>query len=259
MPHLQVLDLKVHLMYEKARAKKEKAEQRAGHRSIATDLRAAYNATRQAAREEMEVKERLRQLRHKRMEEDPDDDPLLNATDAAEVLDADEDDLEEALLEVPHGYVICAALPSQEALKFVGKPASAASKELEDRRIIRRWEGFGWCVGTITSVNEDARRSIEGEKVNFSVQYDMEPDEPPVPHVLLRDDYHPTADADYDSWLLLQEATAAETSEVDQVGGTQLCPSGGEGAAGEGEGEGEGAAAEVTVGGEAADVPMVDA
>ena len=122
------------------------------------ELRAAYNATRQAAREEMEVKERLRQLRHKRMEEDPDDDPLLNATDAAEVLDADEDDLEEALLEVPHGYVICAALPSQEALKFVGKPASAASKELEDRRIIRRWEGFGWCVGTITSVNEDARR-----------------------------------------------------------------------------------------------------
>ena len=227
MSHLQVLDLKVHLMYEKARAKKEKAEQRASHRSIATDLRAAYNATRQVAREEKEVKERLRQLRHERLEEDPDDEPLLDATDAAEVLDEDEDDLVEALLEVPDGFVICEEPPSEEALKFVGKPASAVSKALVGCRIALRWEGFGWCIGTITSVNEDARRSINKDKVNFFVQYDMEHDEPHVPHVLRAEDYHPSADANYDSWLMLRAVEVAEASAAevtDGEGGTTGAP-----------------------------------
>jgi hypothetical protein len=137
---LKVLGLKVHLMYQKAREKKEKAEQRANHRSIASDLRAVYNAARQRAREEQAVKERLRQLRTERDREDPEDEPLLTEADAAEVLDEDEDDLAEAELVVPTGFSICSEPPWEEALKFAGKPASAASKGLVGRRIFQKYD-----------------------------------------------------------------------------------------------------------------------
>ena len=63
-------------------------------------------------------------------------------------------------LVVPEGYTICTEDPWEEALAFA-KPASAASKSLVGRRIMRRWEGFGsWMAGTITSVNEEGRSAI---------------------------------------------------------------------------------------------------
>ena len=34
---------------------------------------------------------------------------------------------------------------------------------------LRKWEGFGWAIGTISEVNEKARRSIARDKVNFFV------------------------------------------------------------------------------------------
>ena len=65
--------------------------------------------------------------------------------------------------------------------------------------LVRRWEGFGWQAGTITSVNEDGRCSIGGEKVNFYIRYDMDPaEEPPVPHILELEEYRTDADAEYD-------------------------------------------------------------
>ena len=72
------------------------------------------------------------------------------------------------------------------------------------RRIVRKWEGFGWVVGTIKEVNEDARRTIARDKVNFFVLYDGEEDNGSVPHVLESIEYRTTDDADYDSWLLLE-------------------------------------------------------
>jgi len=93
---------------------------------------------------------------------------------------------------------------------------SAISKALVGRRLLRKWEGFGWMVGTITSVNEDARRSMGGEKVNFVVTYDGEEEDGPVPHVLMIPDYQTTDDADYDPWLLLKAAPVpvSEATEV---------------------------------------------
>ena len=44
-----VLDLKMHLMYQKARKKADAAEQKLGERSIAADLRAVYETTRERA------------------------------------------------------------------------------------------------------------------------------------------------------------------------------------------------------------------
>eukprot|EP00966_Prymnesium_polylepis_P014270 329509-Prymnesium_polylepis.1 len=65
------------------------------------------------------------------------------------------------------------------------------------RRILRKWKGCGWVCGIITSTNEDARRSIAGDKVNFFAQYDGEEEE--VPHVLELREYQTTGDAEYDS------------------------------------------------------------
>ena len=68
-------------------------------------------------------------------------------------------------------------------------------------------EGFGWCMGKITRVNDDARRSIGGDKINFFAHYEIDgEEEPDVPHVLQLSEYQTTDDAGYDSWLLLEEA-----------------------------------------------------
>ena len=53
------------------------------------------------------------------------------------------------------------------------------------------------------AVNEDARRTIARDKVNFFVLYDGEEENGSVPHVLESVEYRTTDDADYDSWLLL--------------------------------------------------------
>ena len=126
-------------MYQKAREKKERAEQRISHRSVVNDLRSVYNATRQRAREEQAAKERLRQLRQELEPEEAEDAPWLTEADSAEVLGEDEDDLSEAELVVPVGFSICSEPPWEEALKF-SKPISSASKGLEGRRIFQKYD-----------------------------------------------------------------------------------------------------------------------
>ena len=93
------------------------------------------------------------------------------------------------------------------------QPASEASKALEGRLIVRKWEGFGWMRGTITKVNEDARRSIGGDKVNFFVLYEGEEEDGPVPHVLESNQYCTNEDAEYNSRLLLETIETIETME----------------------------------------------
>ena len=65
-------------------------------------------------------------------------------------------------------------------------------------------------IGTITRSNDDARRTIDGDKVNFFVIYDGEEEDGEVPHVLEHLEYRTSDDADYDSWMLLQAAEAPE-------------------------------------------------
>ena len=70
---------------------------------------------------------------------------------------------------------------------LVSTSSMGASKMMasEGRRIMRKWEGFGWCMGEIVRVNDDARRSIGGDKVNFFAHYEIDgEDENDVPHVL---------------------------------------------------------------------------
>ena len=81
----KVLDLKMHLMYQKARMKAEAAEQRNCERTVAGDLRLLYEQMRSRAREEKQVKERLRKLRHEvdANNEPGEAPPLLTEEDAA--------------------------------------------------------------------------------------------------------------------------------------------------------------------------------
>ena len=108
---------------------------------------------------------------------------------------------------------------SEEALTF-SKPASAASKALEGCTIMMKWEGFGWMLGSIMQANEDARRAIEGKKVNFFVLYKGEEANGAVPHVLEGTRYQTEEDAEYDSWFLLQPleggATAGEATAMEE-------------------------------------------
>ena len=171
----KTLDLKVHQMYQKARRNAEEAEQRRGERSVAADLRNIYVESRDRAREEIEVKQRLRELRHELSTiEVEDEEPMINEADAGDVLR--EDDESEAPLVVPAGFVISLMPPSAVALEFA-RPASESSQALEGRRIIYKWEGIGWCIGTIVTANDNQRRSINGRKVIF---------EPHVGEVALR-------------------------------------------------------------------------
>eukprot|EP00310_Coccolithus_braarudii_P000965 CAMPEP_0183373876 /NCGR_PEP_ID=MMETSP0164_2-20130417/112785_1 /TAXON_ID=221442 /ORGANISM="Coccolithus pelagicus ssp braarudi, Strain PLY182g" /LENGTH=44 /DNA_ID= /DNA_START= /DNA_END= /DNA_ORIENTATION= len=44
----------------------------------------------------------------------------------------------------------------------MSKPVGEAAKALVGQRMIMKWEGFGWVIGTIESANEDKRRKIDG-------------------------------------------------------------------------------------------------
>lgn len=159
------------------------------------------------------MKERLRELRREAAE-DVEDEPLFTEDDTADVL-AEAHIEAEAQLTIPVGFQICTEAPSEEALTF-SKPASAASKALEGRQIMMKWEGFGWMLGSITQANEDARRAIDGKKINFFVLYKGEEANGAVPHVLEGTRYQAEEDGEYDSWLLLEplEAGAAAGDEV---------------------------------------------
>ena len=113
------------------------------------------------------------------------------------------------MLLIPAGFKVCLEPPSLEALTF-SKPVRDASQELVGRRIIRKWVGFGWCVGTIVKANDDLRRTISGSHVNFFVRYEIDGEvEDLVPHVLELNAYATDDAAEYDSWLLLIEETEA--------------------------------------------------
>ena len=52
-------------------------------------------------------------------------------------------------------------------------------------------------------MNEDARRTIGGVKVNFFIRYNGEDEE--LAHALTLAEYQTTEDAAYESWMLLEK------------------------------------------------------
>ena len=69
-----------------------------------------------------------------------------------------------------------------------------------------RFEGFGWCIGKLESRNKDRRFKNKGNMVNSIAKFDI--DEGTTQLSLQLTDYDTSADAEYDSWMLLEPKEA---------------------------------------------------
>ena len=92
-----------------------------------------------------------------------------------------------------------------------------AGEALLGRRIMRRWSGYGWCHGRITRTNTDAEVQVGDGVANFFVKYDI--DRQDSAHVLEVQEYLSTKleDADYDTWLLLEELLFEEVQGTEET------------------------------------------
>ena len=70
------------------------------------------------------------------------------------------------------------------------------------KKIVVKFEDFGWCLGEILEKNGDGRRKIKGKRVNFIAKFDM--DEYTTDLSLETDEYSKMDDAEYESWALLE-------------------------------------------------------
>ena len=125
--------------------------------------------------------------------------------------DPDSDD-DEAVFQVPQGFVL-ALKPPEEAVLVVAKE-NAQADAFVGRKIMYKWDGAGWCVGEIRSRNLDSRRKVNKITVNFRVFYEV--DEQEAEHTLSLNNYHQegNGDAPYHHWVLLEEV-----KEWDTLGG----------------------------------------
>ena len=107
----------------------------------------------------------------------------------------------EAPLRVPAGFEILSCAPSTEQLDS----SKAESDALLGKVLMVRFEHYGWCKGTITGKVVDRRRTINKEAINFIAEFDID-DGASTDLSLDVSEYDPSPSADYQSWLLLQEA-----------------------------------------------------
>ena len=83
--------------------------------------------------------------------------------------------------------------------------SKAESDALLGKVLMVRFEHYGWCKGTITGKVVDRRRTINKEAINFIAEFDID-DGASTDLSLDVSEYDPSPSADYQSWLLLQEA-----------------------------------------------------
>jgi hypothetical protein len=115
----------------------------------------------------------------------------------------------EAPFALPAGYRV-AAPPPGEQLVF----GSSAGDALIGRRLLYRWEGWGWCLGQVARRGTSASDTVGKNKapVNFLVYYPM--DGQLASHSLRPETYMSEATLTsphlpYGTWLLLEETAAA--------------------------------------------------
>jgi hypothetical protein len=138
---------------------------------------------------------RIDTVSHEASEGD-DNDAIIDDED-----DPDDDDAPPAPKEAPAGFCFATDVPTDAQLAFSKEPSPA--DELVGSSILYNWPVVGWCVGTITKRNFDARvsKKIDGqmEKVNFFIYYEIDGDE--VKTVLRSSDYGGEGDG---AWVLLE-------------------------------------------------------
>ena len=111
-----------------------------------------------------------------------------------------ETDAPPAPFEIPAGFRLAAAPPTEAQLKFKSVELEAA--QLVGKYILFNWAAAGWCLGEIVRPNTDGRRTVEkGTPANFFVYYEIDEDE--SKHSLELDEYGQRAALN--SWVLLEE------------------------------------------------------
>jgi hypothetical protein len=211
----EMLDLRMHLTYKLAREKAHRKEQREGQISISHDLRSAYMAKREHAKEVAELRGRLAELRSDERI-DSEEEPLVTSGDVDDVLGDDDAsaadsaaDGEAKLADVlPPGYTKVITPPATDFELDPEKPS--AQEMLVGKKILWRWAEFGWCLGTVVRRNGDKRRKTgSGEVATFILCFEM--DEGATTSVVLTANRYSTSpDADYESWMLLEPISQHE-------------------------------------------------
>ena len=195
-----MLEVKMHEIYKTAQRKASAGEQRCGRRSVAEDLRLVFERARGVQKEKRALQLQMAALRQDereaQAEEGSEEERLVTAEDACDVLGE-----QEAPLRVPAGFEILSCAPSTEQLDS----SKAESDALLGKVLMVRFEHYGWCKGTITGKVVDRRRTINKEAINFIAEFDID-DGASTDLSLDVSEYDPSPSADYQSWLLLQEA-----------------------------------------------------
>ena len=134
---------------------------------------------------------------------------MVTEEDAARVIgddvaERDRDENGEATLQVPEGYAIVQSAPLEENLDTSKQAATLVGKHF-----MYKWPEWGWCHGEVTDVNLDKRRKIGGKIANFKTSYIIDGEAYLASHCLAIESYSCDNDAEYDSWLMLEEAGPA--------------------------------------------------
>ena len=86
-----------------------------------------------------------------------------------------------------------------------------STDELVGRTLLFNWAVVGWCVGTITRRNKDARRRLEGQPCNFLVHYVI--DDKEAAHVLQPDMYAQAETQQTNQWTLLERCEPSPANQ----------------------------------------------
>lgn len=224
----QMLALKMHLVYKNHRRQSHQKEQKesilSGQLSVAHDLRATYVALRESAKEAEALRKRLAEIQEGFVDsehdgdDDNDEEPRsfpINLQDAIDVVGAGDE------LGASHGSTILDVIPPGY-IKRIEPPPGAwldFSQPIEQtnivgKKLMMKWESFGWCLGKVLRRNGDQRRKTgSGAVANFILAFEI--DEGSTTAALLSiDKYNFVEDAPFDSWFLLDVATTNETADA---------------------------------------------
>jgi len=127
--------------------------------------------------------------------------------------DPDSDDAPAAPCEPPPGFCFLLDPPSPRML-LPGTPEHAT---LKGRQLLYRWPVVGWCLGVVLVANRDARRTIDRERVNALVHYEI--DGEVEAHVLKVEEYGTTESA---KWVFVEPVScvqdgAGEESDIESA------------------------------------------
>lgn len=108
-----------------------------------------------------ELKARLSELRSEELNEG-EEAPLVTEEDVGDVLgavDVDATEIESSIIKVlPTGYIKIIDPPKDDFELDPAKPSAQA--QIVGKKILWKWEGFGWCLGSILRRNGDPRRKV---------------------------------------------------------------------------------------------------